>query len=196
MTVKVKICGLTDAASVDVAVAAGADAVGFVFYAPSPRHLDIEAALELAARVPEGITRVAVMLHPDAAYCAKILAALKPDAVQTDIEDFDYLEVPDSMLRWPVIRENKIDCVDRLPQHFVYEGLTSGKGQAVDWTKAADVATRGRMILAGGLNVGNVTAAVRQVRPWAVDVSSGVEISPGRKDATLVHQFIAAAKAA
>jgi phosphoribosylanthranilate isomerase len=192
----VKICGLTDAASVTAAVNAGADAVGFVFYEKSPRNLDIASAVELMSAVPGGVTRVAVMLHPDAAFCEQVLAAVKPDVLQTDAADFDYIALPDGVAAWPVIRENKILDFGELPEQYLYEGAGSGKGETVDWTRASSIATHGRMILAGGLTASNVATAIRQVRPWGVDVSSAVESAPGQKDANKIQAFIAAAKAA
>lgn len=196
MTVRVKICGLTDSEAVQSAVAAGADAVGFVFHEKSPRNLTIEKACELKALVPEHVSKVAVMLHPDAAACAEILQQLQPDVLQTDRDDFDYLQVPDHIRRWPVIRETSVEETDELPLCFVYEGSYSGSGQQVDWAKAARFAGRGNMILAGGLSADNVVEAVNTVRPWGVDVSSAVESMPGVKDRQLIRQFIEAAKSA
>lgn len=196
MSVRIKICGLTDAAAVKAAVAAGVDAVGFVFYEKSSRNLSISEAIELAALVPETISRVAVMLHPAAAFCDAVLAGLSPDIVQTDASDFAYLNVPGHIARWEVLRESGVDDHTRLPNRFVYEGNASGQGDKVDWHKAARLALQGEMILAGGLDAANVAGAIRQVRPWAVDVSSGVESAPGKKDIHKINEFVAAARAA
>ena len=188
--------GRTETASVAAAVNAGADAVGFVFYEKSPRNLDIASAAKLMSTVPEGVTRVAVMLHPDAAFCEQILEAVKPDVLQTDAADFDYISLPDGVIAWPVIREKKISSIGELPELYLYEGAGSGKGETVDWARASTIATHGRMILAGGLTASNVATAIQQVRPWGVDVSSAVESAPGQKDANKIQAFIAAAKAA
>ena len=196
MSSHVKICGLTDAAGVNAAVAAGADAVGFVFFEQSPRNLNIGEAIELAALVPDQVLRVAVMLHPDAAFCDAVIAGLSPDVVQTDASDFAYLNIPGHIERWPVLRESTVDAKSALPSRFVYEGESSGTGDRVDWQAASLVSAAGEMILAGGLDAGNVADAIRQVRPWAVDVSSGVESSPGRKDPDKIKEFISAARAA
>lgn len=196
MSVRVKICGLTDAASVKTAVEAGADAIGFVFHAPSPRNLVLEQAITLAAQVPQHILTVAVMLHPDATVCAAVLAALSADVLQTDASDFAYLKVPDHIGCWPVVRENAADEYADLGKQFVYEGSQSGQGARVDWQKAAGFARRGELILGGGLDAENVAEAIRIVRPWAVDVSSGVESAPGQKDQQKIRAFIAAARAA
>jgi phosphoribosylanthranilate isomerase len=193
--VRIKICGLTDAAGISAAVAAGVDAVGFVFFEKSPRNLSIGQAIDLAALVPDQVSRVAVMLHPEAAFCEAVLAGLSPDIVQTDASDFAYLNVPGHIQRWPVLRESVVDAQTSLPVRFVYEGDSSGQGNRVDWQNASRLSAHGEMILAGGLDAGNVADAIREVRPWAVDVSSGVESSPGQKDPQMINDFVAAVRA-
>lgn len=195
MTALVKICGLTDAAAVTAAVDAGANAIGFVF-APSVRQVAPEQAAALSANVPSWVRRVAVMLHPSPREWQAVLDGFRPDVLQTDAEDFATLDVPTSVERWPVLREGQFDERDRLPATFVYEGRKSGSGEAVDWTRAAAIAARGRMILAGGLGADNVAEAIRRARPWGVDVSSAVESAPGRKDPQRIAAFVAAARAA
>ena len=195
MSVRIKICGLTDAAGINAAVAAGVDAVGFVFFDKSPRNLSIGQAIDLAALVPDQVSRVAVMLHPEAAFCEAVLAGLTPDIVQTDASDFAYLDVPGHIQRWPVLRESVVDAQTSLPARFVYEGASSGQGNRVDWQNASRLAAQGEMILAGGLDAANVADAIREVKPWAVDVSSGVESSPGQKDPQMINDFVAAVRA-
>ena len=194
MTTFVKICGMTDDIAVKTAVDAGADAVGFVFHERSPRNLPVDIAVSLAAIVPDGILKVAVTMHPDAALWDLIQGMLRPDALQTDVDDFSYLSVDDSVEKWPVIREGSVPA--SLPDLYVYEGLKSGHGETVDWNVAADVAVQGRMILAGGLSAENVSEAIRTVKPHGVDVSSAVEASPGNKDPEKIKAFVEAAKAA
>ena len=195
MSIFVKICGLRDADSVAAAVDAGADAVGFVF-AKSPRRVSPQQASAISQGIPAHIQRVAVMRHPSQEEWRAVLDEFVPDVLQTDIGDFAGLDVPPQVLRWPVIREGIATAANDLPEVFVYEGVNSGAGEAVNWTRAAVVAGRGRMILAGGLAAGNVAAAIKTVRPWGVDVSSGVESQPGQKDVRLMQQFIGAARAA
>jgi phosphoribosylanthranilate isomerase len=195
MSVRIKICGLTDAAGVNAAVAAGVDAVGFVFFEKSPRNLNIGQAIELAALVPDQVLTVAVMLHPEAAFCDAVLAGLSPDIVQTDASDFAYLNVPGHIERWEVLRESGVDDQTRLPKRFVFEGDSSGQGDQVDWQNASRISAQGEMILAGGLDASNVADAIREVRPWAVDVSSGVESAPGKKDTQMIDEFVAAVRA-
>ena len=193
MSLVVKICGIRSEADVAVAVDAGANAVGFVF-AESVRQVTPEEAARASRRLPDGIVRVAVMLHPTNEEWQAVLEAFEPDVLQTDAGDFDALDVPRFVRRWPVIREGAAE--GELPDIFLYEGGTSGQGEAVDWRRAAALAEKGRMILAGGLDPENVAEAVRTVRPYGVDVSSGVEMSPGRKDTALIQAFVRAARGA
>ena len=193
MSLLIKICGLRDEQQVAAAVAAGADAVGFVF-AESARQITPQRARSISAAVPATVKRVAVMLHPDNAAWLDVLRVFAPDVLQTDVEDFATLDVPDSVERWPVFREGQM--LPSIDTTYVYEGATSGRGETVDWSAAARLATQGRMILAGGLGPENVAAAIAAVRPKGVDVSSGVETSPGMKDLQLINEFINAARAA
>lgn len=193
MKLLVKICGMRSAAAVDAAVQAGADAVGFVF-AESLRRVSPVDARIAAANVPPGVLRVAVMLHPENDAWREVLDVFQPDVLQTDAADFDTLDVPSQVRRWPVLREGSIPAA--LPAEFVYEGRTSGIGETVDWRQAARLARGARMILAGGLEAATVGDAIATVRPFGVDVSSAVESAPGRKDALKIKAFITAARAA
>jgi phosphoribosylanthranilate isomerase len=189
----VKICGLSKAEHVRAAVAAGADAVGFVF-ARSMRRVEPSHAAAIAGGVPGTVRKVAVMLHPTNEEWQRVLRDFSPDVLQTDAEDFADLEVPASIERWPVYREG--GEVDAIAEIFVYEGPKSGQGETVDWSRAAEIARQGSMILAGGLGARNVAEAVATVRPFGVDVSSAVESAPGEKDSLLIEEFVTAARAA
>jgi len=195
LSVFVKICGLRDAHTVAAAVEAGADAVGFVF-AESPRRVSVEQARLAAAAVPGRVRRVAVMRHPSPELWAEVRDGFRPDVLQTDAGDLARLAVPANMTTWPVIRQGSDATAKALPAVFVYEGVLSGTGETVDWERAAQHAANGRMILAGGLDPDNVSVAIRRVRPWGVDVSSGVESARGQKDVHRIRQFISAARAA
>ena len=195
MSVFVKVCGMRDAASVAAAVEAGANAIGFVF-AESVREISPAEARAVAQDVPAHVQRVAVMRHPSDAEWQAVLREFAPDVLQTDAEDFASLDVPDDVVRWPVLRQRTGERFDELPEVFVYEGALSGTGKTVDWTQAAVIARQGRMILAGGLDAGNVATAIRTVRPWGVDASSGLESSPGIKDMERIKKFISAVRAA
>lgn len=193
MNLLVKICGLTTQAAVDVAVAAGADAIGFVFYGPSPRNLTPDRAAVLASRLPKRVRRVAVTLHPDQALVDAVLKKFTPDVWQTDAADFANLSLPARIERWPVLRAGQ-PLPDVVPARFLYEGARSGAGEMADWTAAAELAREGELVLGGGLNPDNVAAAVAAVRPYGVDVSSGVESAPGQKDLGRIEAFVAAAR--
>lgn len=195
MSVFVKICGIRDARTAAAAVAAGADAIGFVF-AKSVRQVTPGEACAAAAGIPHRLQRVAVMRHPSRAEWQSVLEGFEPDVLQTDAGDFADIDVPDTVVRWPVLRESNEQVGMRLPEVFIYEGADSGTGRTVDWSRAAELAGSGRMILAGGLTPANVGAAIVAVRPWGVDVSSGVESAPGKKDETLIRDFIGAVRAA
>ena len=125
-----------------------------------------------------------------------MLDGFEPDVLQTDAADYASLDVPDSVRRWPVYREGETVDTASMPPEFLYEGPRSGSGETVDWIRAATVAGTGCMILAGGLAPENVADAIRAVRPWGVDVSSGVERAPGEKDPDRIRSFIKAARAA
>lgn len=196
MNILVKICGITTTEALEAALAAGADAVGFVFHEPSPRHLAPAQAAALAARVPPGVRKVAVTLHPSQSAVDRILAAFVPDVWQTDADDFDRIAVPARVERWPVFRAGGALARQSLPFRLLFEGPRSGAGEVTDWSQAAEVAARAELILGGGLTPDNVGPAITAVRPFGVDVSSGVESAPGRKDPGLVWKFVTAARKA
>lgn len=191
----VKICGLSNELHVQVAVEAGADAVGFVF-AASVRRVEPLQAARISSRVPEAVKRVAVMLHPSNDEWQAVLRDFSPDVLQTDAADFDNLEMPNSVERWPVYREGTRVPGTVNPGIFLYEGARSGSGETVDWSQATSIASQGDMILAGGISAANVAEAIAIVRPFGVDVSSGVEAAPGEKDSQRIREFISTAKAA
>jgi len=193
MSTFIKICGLRNANDVAAAVAAGADAVGFVF-SESVRQVTPAQAKIATADVAPPVRRVAVMRHPDPELCRQVIEEFAPDVVQTDAEDFASLPIPGHIECWPVYREGGSEIPG--PGFYIYEGVRSGSGEKVDWSRAAAIARHGRMILAGGLAEDNVREAIRTVRPFGVDVSSGVESLPGYKDYELIKRFISAVRAA
>lgn len=195
MSVFIKICGLRDERTVAAAVEAGANAVGFVF-AESPRRVSAVEARNAARSLPAHVRKVAVMKHPTCEEWQDVLDEFSPDAIQTDIADFAELDVPSHVRSWPVFREGGRIPSQDLPYVFVFEGASSGAGETVDWEKAGQISKKGRMILAGGLDAGNVAEAIDVARPWGVDVSSGVESKPGEKDTGKIRDFIGAVRAA
>jgi phosphoribosylanthranilate isomerase len=191
----IKICGLSTPEAVRAAIEAGADAVGFVF-APSPRRVTPEEAAELSASVPAGIVRVAVMHHPLPAEWEEIAELAHPDWLQTEARDFASLRMPASVDALPVYRDVPgLDMASIAREdRALFEAAASGAGQAPDWDRARGLATGTQLVLAGGLHPGNVAEAIRRVRPWGVDVSSGVEVSPGVKDPAKIAAFVAAVR--
>ena len=197
----IKVCGLRTHEAIVAAATAGADAVGFVFHEASPRNLRLEDARQLAAAVPAGVDKVAVFLHPSQELVDAALAALQPDWVQTDLQDLPALRLPAAQRALPVLRtghaalDTQVDKLGLAPR-FLLESGRSGAAERADWAVAARLAGRGQLVLAGGLDAGNVADAIAAVRPFGVDVSSGVEGSRGVKDPQLIQQFVRAARAA
>jgi phosphoribosylanthranilate isomerase len=190
----IKICGITGADAVSAAADARVDAIGFVF-APSPRQVTPGQAAQLAALAPPGILRIAVAQHPLQMKVDEICRVLKPDYFQTDVEDLRELEIPAHIKVLPVVRFGR-KTPSPLPPRIVFEGPTSGIGALVDWGRAAELARQTEVILAGGLGARNVAEAVQAVRPYGVDVSSGIEREPGVKDPGMIREFVLAARAA
>ena len=205
MAIWVKICGLTTHDAVEAAVAAGADAIGFVF-APSKRQVTAALATRLAHGAPRRIPRVAVMLHPTQSQLDEVCSAFRPDVLQTDVEDLQTLRVPMGLTVMPVVRNavrlkpdpQAVSVGPALAGHprILFEGPVSGVGSTSDWNGAAQLARTTQLVLAGGLNATNVADAIATVRPFGVDVSSGVEASPGIKDPARIHEFVQRARAA
>ena len=187
----IKICGMTTPEALEAAVGAGADAVGFVF-AESVRRVSARRAAALAATVRGKVRCVAVTRHPAQDDIDEILALLRPDVLQSDAADFAQLRLPEHLERLPVLRGA---CDLRtLPPRLLFEGAVSGAGRTCDWGAAAEAARRTELVLAGGLDPANVAAAIAAVRPFGVDVSSGVEAQPGVKDPQAVERFVKAAR--
>ena len=193
MSIWIKICGLTSPEAVAAALEAGVDAVGFVFHAPSPRHLTPLDAARLARAVPERVLRVAVTRAPSQAEVDAIVAGFAPDALQSDATDLERLRLPAGLARLPVLRSGE-PLPAQLPRRCLYESADSGRGVTADWGAAGALAARTELVLAGGLTAANVGAAIAAVRPFGVDVSSGVETEPGRKDPASIRDFVAAAR--
>ena len=189
----IKICGLRTPGDVEAAVAAGADALGFVF-ARSPRRVTPEQARALCGGLAGRVIRVAVMRHPSAADWKHVRDVFEPHWLQTDAEDFASLGRLDCE-PLPVYRSADRDT-GSWPARILLDGASSGHGERADWPGAARVAASTRVILAGGLDGDNVVEAIETVQPWGVDVSSGVERSRGVKDPHKITEFIARVRAA
>lgn len=195
----VKICGMRDAMAISAALEAGADAVGWVL-TDSVRRVQPAEAARLAACVRGRCALVAVTLHPTQALVDEIVRELRPDYLQSDAADLTALRLPGQLQVLPVLRDAQVSLEPAahatLPARLLFEGPRSGRGATADWGLAARLARRTELILAGGLTAQNVGEAIRCVQPFGVDVSSGVERSPGQKSAAMIAQFVAAARSA
>jgi phosphoribosylanthranilate isomerase len=188
----IKVCGMTDEEAVKAALAAGVDAIGFVF-APSVRRVAPAMAASFAQTARGRVLCVAVTQHPDAQLLKDVFDVFKPDVLQTDAKDLASLTLPAGVVAWPVLR----GTVTTLPApRVLFEGPRSGTGKVADWSAARDLAHRCELILAGGLSPTNVQEAIAAVHPFGVDVSSGVESRPGKKDPALITEFVMQARAA
>jgi len=199
MRTRVKICGMTRVEDVRAAAQAGADAIGLVFYPPSPRFLSVDWARQLAGEVPPFVTTVALFVNPAAAEVYSVVERVKPAMLQ-----FHGEEAPEFCNQFgvPYLKACRVrPGVDLLKYLRPYSGAAGwlldshvaeygGVGESFDWSLVPAERIR-PLVLSGGLTRDNVRDAVRCVRPWAVDVSSGVEVSKGIKDAARIAAFIA-----
>jgi phosphoribosylanthranilate isomerase len=213
MPLLVKICGLMTIEALDAALDAGADAVGFVFFPPSPRHIGFELARTLGARVRGRAQKVALSVDADNDYLAATIEALQPDMLQLHgKEHADRVAIVRSRFRLPVMKALPIaERADLSPIH-VYAKVADrllfdarapreatrpgGLGMSFDWRLLENVDPGVPFMLSGGLDAGNVAEALRITRAPAVDVSSGVERTPGDKDPDKIRAFVRAARAA
>lgn len=201
---RVKICGITSAEDAAAAVEAGADAVGFVFVPGTPRLVHPEVAERIVAGLPPFITPVGVFVDQALDEVLRIAARCNLQAVQLhgdESEDFSR-RIPIKVIKAVRVRDaESLRVLSTYPAHsflldaFV-EGQAGGTGTAIPWDLALQAKGHARIILSGGLRPDTVGLAVRRVRPYGVDVSSGVEVRPGRKDHQKVREFIAAVRQA
>ncbi|MBO0753602.1 MAG: phosphoribosylanthranilate isomerase [Bradyrhizobiaceae bacterium] len=212
MNLTVKICGLRSAEAVDSAIEAGADMVGFVFFPPSPRHVDCAVARDLGARVAGRALKVALSVNADDDFLTATIAALQPDLVQLHGKETpERVAAVKARFRLPVMKAIAVEtaedlaCVpafaavaDRLifdaraPREATRPG---GLGRRFDWRLLKNLDPRVPFMLSGGLDRENVAEAIAVTGARAVDVSSGVERAPGEKDPDLIRGFIQAARA-
>ena len=204
MSVKVKICGITQLDDALAAVEAGADALGFMFHEPSPRHLTPSAAAKITRHLPPFVAKVGVFVNASADVVRRIVAECGLDAVQLhgdETPEFCGQFAPLKVIKAFRIRDEKslLPLSDFETDAWLLDSFVPGKeggtGTTFNWDLANQAKESGRpIILAGGLTPENIAEAVHEVWPYAVDVSSGVEAAPGRKDAALVRAFIAAVR--
>jgi phosphoribosylanthranilate isomerase len=219
MSTRVKICGLSTEATLDAAIEAGADLVGFVLFAKSPRNVSVEEAAALArhARARGGVQAVTLLVDPDDALVDRVAAEIKPDLLQ--LHGHESAERSDAIRRRSglgIIKAVPVGTVEEVAAAFAYlaphggadilmfdakppadpGALPGGNGLAFDWHILAGARERAPFALAGGLTPENVAAAIELTGAAIVDVSSGVESRPGEKDPELIRRFLRAAKVA
>jgi phosphoribosylanthranilate isomerase len=190
----IKICGLTSAEAVTAALEHAVDALGFVF-AESVRRVTPAQAAQLSQRARGRAPCVAVMRQPSQRLLDEVLAVFRPDVLQSDAADLAALRLPQTLALLPVLRGAPAASVP-LPPRLLFEGARSGSGRTADWDAAQALAQRTQLVLAGGLTPGNVGEAIATVRPFGVDVSSGVEGRPGVKSPAAIGDFVQAVRAA
>lgn len=205
METKIKICGITNLADAQMAVEAGADAIGFIFYEKSPRFVTIQQAAEISKQLPPFLMRVGVFVNAPEEFVFRAMSEIGLSMLQ-----FHGNETPEycakfglmSMKAFPMRNEESLEKIpnyqtDAYLLDAYMENALGGTGKTFNWELAVEAQKFGKPIfLSGGLTPENVADAVKKVQPFAVDVSSGVEKSPGKKDAGKVKAFIAAVKKA
>lgn len=203
--VRVKICGITDVANASQAAAAGADAIGMVFYRGSSRHLaDLRLAREIALAVGPFVTVVGLFVDAAESYVNDVLSQVPLGMLQFHGSETN---ADCNRYRRPFLKALRmkpgLDAVTAIAEYpdasgilldAYRPGIPGGTGETFDWSRVPRV-THKALVLAGGLNPNNVSAAIESVQPWAVDVSGGVEQSPGVKCPDLVARFVRSAKA-
>lgn len=209
--VLVKICGLSTPQTLDATIAAGADLAGFVFFAKSPRHIDLATARALGEQAAGRITKVALTVDADDAALAEIVAALRPDMLQLHgHESPERASAVKARFGLPVIKAIGVASAADVAAARSYDGVADwllfdakpapdatvpgGAGVVFDWDLLRNI-TAAKWMLSGGLDPENVAAALRQTQASAVDVSSGVESARGVKDAGKIAAFVAAVRA-
>jgi phosphoribosylanthranilate isomerase len=212
MSLLVKICGLSTRETLDAALDAGADMVGFVFFSPSPRHLSLEAARELGKRAGRNAVKVALTVDADDAALGNIMEALQPDLLQLHgRETTARLRDIKQTFGLPVMKAMAVETAADLAALPGYAAVADrilfdarppkgatrpgGLGAAFDWHVLENLDLKLPFMVSGGLNADNVAEAVRLTRAGGVDVSSGVERAPGVKDVEMIRAFIRAVRA-
>ena len=206
MSVRVKICGITNGADALATVDAGADALGFMFYEPSPRNVPSAVATEIIRQLPPFVARVGVFVDATADTVRKAVAECGLDTLQFHGDETpEFCRTFAPLKVYKAFRVQNLESLESLPRYRTDAWLLDsfapekpgGTGATFNWDLARQAGKLGRpIILAGGLTPENVAEAVCHVQPYGVDVSSGVESTPGKKDRVKVQRFVAAARAA
>lgn len=203
MSVKVKICGITSAADALAAAEAGADALGFMFYEKSPRHISVRQAAEITRELSPFVLKVGVFVDAPEDLVMRAIGDCGLNLLQFHGNESPEYCTQFGLMSMKAFRIRDAESLKQLPEYptdaWLLDGYVpdklGGTGERFNWDLAIEAKKAGRPIfLAGGLTPANVAEAVRKVQPFGVDVSSGVESEPGRKDHAKVREFIKAAK--
>jgi len=203
MNVRVKICGITNLPDAEVASAAGADAVGFNFYEKSPRHVSTRSAAEISRALPRYTLRVGVFVNPPEEIVRRAIGECGLNLLQFHGDEPPEFCTQFGLMSMKAFRVRDAASLKALREYqtdvWLLDAYASdtfgGTGEKFNWQLAVEAQKLGKPVfLAGGLTPDNVAQAIQQVQPFGVDVSSGVESSPGRKDAAKLRAFIKAAK--
>ena len=199
---RIKICGITRVEDALCAAHAGADAIGLIFYGPSPRAVTIEQAASISNALPPFVSTVALFVNAAAHEVDEVIARVRPSILQFHgDEDASYcghfgmpflkaIRVGNGMTAYDLLEyANKFHAARAWLLDTLSSVVYGGSGESFDWSVIPDV-MRCRIVLSGGLQPDNVATAIRMIRPWAVDVSSGVEAQKGVKDHARIRQFI------
>jgi len=203
--VKIKICGITSLDDARAASDFGADAIGFVFFKDSPRYISVRKAASIIQKLPSFITTIGVFVNEPPQYIENVVSETGIDIIQLHGEE------PPEMCRFSrrTIKAIRVKSLESLDPLVTYKDLVSGflldtyapktlggTGQVFNWSIAVEAKQFGRIILAGGLTIDNIVKAIKSVKPYGVDVSSGVELGKGKKDHKTMKLFIEKAKSA
>ena len=200
MSVKIKICGITSVADGLTAAEAGADMIGLMFYEKSPRHVSLETAVEISRALPPFVLKVGVFVNPTEELVLRAIADCGVTLLQFHGDEPPEFCTQFGMMSMKAFRIRDAASLSALPNYnteaYLLDAYSAdalgGTGAKFNWELAIEAKKFGRpIVLAGGLTPENVAEAVRQVQPFGVDVSSGVEVSPGKKDPAKVRAFIA-----
>jgi phosphoribosylanthranilate isomerase len=203
MSTKVKICGITNPADAQVAVEAGADAIGFIFYEKSPRFVTLKQAAEISKQIQPYVMRVGVFVNPLEDLVLGAIAECGLTMLQFHGDESPEFCTQFGLMNMKAFRVHGPETLEQIPQFktdaYLLDAYSSttlgGTGEKFNWDLAVEAQKFGKPIfLAGGLTPGNVADAIHKVHPFGVDVSSGVESAPGKKDHAKVKAFIAAAR--
>ncbi len=200
MTLFIKLCGLKTAADVETAVDAGANAVGFVL-TPSSRQIPLSEAARLQRLLPSSVLGVAVFNDPGPELIQRAIVEVEPDLIQVEARNGTGVPIQKFL---PVVVNGKgveeavLQALELTESGMVLidTAAKGGTGRRSDWDRLAGLETSDRIIVAGGLNPGNVGEVIARIRPLGVDISTGIERRPGEKDPVLMRKFVRAARAA